>query len=109
MFKRLLIANRGEIACRIMRTCRRLGVETVAVHSAADAGSRHVAEADCAVAIGGPSARNICSRHGKPMPWPRNSVIPGTIHMGTSFLTLQATWWLKKASRCKRFPSTRRC
>jgi len=56
MFERLLIANRGEIACRIMRTCRRLGVETVAVHSAADAGSRHVAEADCAVAIGGPSA-----------------------------------------------------
>jgi len=52
MFNRLLIANRGEIACRIMRTCRRLGIETVAVYSAADATSRHVAEADYAVAIG---------------------------------------------------------
>ena len=46
MFNRLLIANRGEIACRIMRTCRRLGLETVAVYSAADASSRHVAQAD---------------------------------------------------------------
>ena len=56
MFKRLLIANRGEIACRIMRSCRRLGVETVAVHSSADVTSRHVAEADYSVAIGEASA-----------------------------------------------------
>jgi 3-methylcrotonyl-CoA carboxylase alpha subunit len=56
MFQRILIANRGEIACRVIRTCRRLGIETVAVHSDADAGSRHVAEADFAVAIGGASA-----------------------------------------------------
>jgi len=56
MFNRLLIANRGEIACRIMRTCRRLGIETVAVYSKADVTSRHVAEADYAVAIGDSSA-----------------------------------------------------
>jgi 3-methylcrotonyl-CoA carboxylase alpha subunit len=55
MFNRVLIANRGEIACRIMRTCKRLGIETVAVYSSADAGSRHVAQADCAIPIGGPS------------------------------------------------------
>ena len=56
MFQRILIANRGEIACRIIRTARRMGIETVAVYSKADAGARHVAEADFAVAIGAASA-----------------------------------------------------
>jgi 3-methylcrotonyl-CoA carboxylase alpha subunit len=54
MFRRLLIANRGEIACRVIRTCRRLGIETVAVFSDADEGARHVREADVAVRIGPP-------------------------------------------------------
>jgi 3-methylcrotonyl-CoA carboxylase alpha subunit len=49
----LLIANRGEIACRIIRSARTLGLRTVAVHSDADAGALHVALADAAVAIGG--------------------------------------------------------
>ncbi|BAS29031.1 acetyl-CoA carboxylase biotin carboxylase subunit [Limnochorda pilosa] len=52
MFARVLIANRGEIACRIIDTCRRMGIETVAVHSDADAGSRHVRMADRAYPIG---------------------------------------------------------
>ena len=55
MFRRILIANRGEIACRVIDTCRRLGVETVAVYSEADAAARHVAMADAAVHIGGPA------------------------------------------------------
>jgi 3-methylcrotonyl-CoA carboxylase alpha subunit len=53
MFKRILIANRGEIACRIIRTCRRLGIETVAVYSDADADAQHVRRADRAIHIGG--------------------------------------------------------
>ncbi|MDZ4136601.1 MAG: biotin carboxylase N-terminal domain-containing protein, partial [Paracoccaceae bacterium] len=53
MFTRILIANRGEIACRVIGTARRMGVATVAVYSEADAGARHVAMADQAVAIGG--------------------------------------------------------
>ncbi len=52
MFDKILIANRGEIACRIIDSCRRLGVATVAVHSDADAGARHVQMADEAVHIG---------------------------------------------------------
>ena len=56
MFKRILIANRGEIACRIIKTARRMGIETVAVYSEADRGALHVEMADTAVAIGPPPA-----------------------------------------------------
>ena len=57
MFTKILIANRGEIACRVIKTARRLGIKTVAVYSDADAGARHVAMADEAVHIGGSAAR----------------------------------------------------
>ncbi len=50
--KRLLVANRGEIALRIIRACREMGIETVAVHSDADVTARHVRAADFAVRIG---------------------------------------------------------
>jgi len=57
MIASLLIANRGEIACRVIRTARRLGVRTVAVYSDADAKAQHVREADAAVHIGASPAR----------------------------------------------------
>ncbi|RDK09841.1 acetyl/propionyl/methylcrotonyl-CoA carboxylase subunit alpha [Cupriavidus lacunae] len=58
MFNKILIANRGEIACRVAATCRRLGIRTVGVYSDADAEARHVAFCDEAVHIGGAAARD---------------------------------------------------
>ena len=52
MFTKILIANRGEIACRVIKTARRMGIRTVAVYSEADANARHVRMADEAVLIG---------------------------------------------------------
>ncbi|HEY9106811.1 MAG TPA: acetyl/propionyl/methylcrotonyl-CoA carboxylase subunit alpha [Roseateles sp.] len=58
MFKKILIANRGEIACRVAATAKRLGIQTVAVYSEADADAQHVKACDEAVLIGGPAPRD---------------------------------------------------
>ena len=59
MFKRILIANRGEIALRVIRACREMGIESVAVYSEADRGAAYLALADRSICIGGgPSAES---------------------------------------------------
>ena len=58
MFKKILIANRGEIACRVAATSRRMGIKTVAVYSEADATAKHVLACDEAILIGGPAPRD---------------------------------------------------
>lgn len=58
MFKKILIANRGEIALRIIRTCREMGIKTVAIYSTADRESLHVRFADEAVCVGPPSSKD---------------------------------------------------
>src|SRR4030042_4727852 len=58
MFDKILIANRGEIALRVLRACKELGIKTVAVHSTADADAMHVRFADESVCIGPPAAKD---------------------------------------------------
>ena len=63
MFTKILIANRGEIACRVILTARKMGIKTVAVYSDADRDARHVELADEAVCIGPAPARDSRSQH----------------------------------------------
>ena len=84
--KRLLVANRGEIACRILRTCKRLGLETVAVHSEADATSLHVSLAGQSVLIGGsPPAQSYLV--GEKILEAARSASADAIHPGYGFLS----------------------
>ena len=64
MIKKILIANRGEIAVRIIRACREMGIETVAVYSEADKEALHTKLADEAVCIGLASSKRQLSEHG---------------------------------------------
>jgi 3-methylcrotonyl-CoA carboxylase alpha subunit len=58
MFKKILIANRGEIACRVAATAKRMGIQTVAVYSDADANAKHVAACDQAIHVGGSAPKD---------------------------------------------------
>ena len=89
MFRSLLIANRGEIACRIARTARRLGVETIAVYSEADAGALHVQAADRAYPIGPSAARESYLNIGRIIETAREAGAEA-IHPGYGFLSENA-------------------
>ncbi|MCA9982407.1 MAG: acetyl-CoA carboxylase biotin carboxylase subunit, partial [Anaerolineales bacterium] len=91
MFKKILVTNRGEVATRVVRTCRAMGIRTVAVYSTADAEARHVLEADEAIWIGDapPSAsylnieRIIQAAH---------TAVADAIHPGFGFLAENAAF-----------------
>ena len=89
MFKKILIANRGEIACRIMRTARRMGIATVAVYSDADAGTPHVMMADEAVHIGGSASADSYLRGERIINAARQTGAEA-IHPGFGFLSENA-------------------
>lgn len=89
MFKKVLIANRGAIACRIIRTLRRMGIESVAVFSEADSGSLHVREADEAVCIGASEAR-LSYLNGRALIETARAQGAQAIHPGYGFLSENA-------------------
>jgi acetyl-CoA carboxylase biotin carboxylase subunit len=89
MFATLLIANRGEIACRIIRTARAMGIRTIAVYSDADAGAAHVAAADEAIRVGPPPPRESYLK-GDTILAAARSAGAEAIHPGYGFLSENA-------------------
>ncbi len=86
MFKKILIANRGEIACRVAATARRMSIQTVAVYSDADAGAKHVSVCDEAVHIGGSAPRDSYLRWEKIIQAAKDTGAQA-IHPGYGFLS----------------------
>jgi acetyl-CoA carboxylase biotin carboxylase subunit len=79
MFRKILVANRGEIALRIIRTCKEMGIDTVAVYSTADEDSLHVKFANEAVCIGPAASRDIPGMVSSPKMQSSAEFVPNTI------------------------------
>lgn len=91
MYSKLLIANRGEIACRILRTCRRMGISTVAIYSEFDKNARHVEEADEAHCVGPPPPSHSYLNSRKILEVALESGVEA-VHPGYGFLSENASF-----------------
>ena len=91
MFKKILIANRGEIACRIIRTARAMDIQTVAVYSDIDRNAQHVQLADEAVSLGGMTAQESYLQADKIISACRQASAEA-VHPGYGFLSEQAAF-----------------
>jgi urea carboxylase len=91
MFKKVLIANRGEIACRVIKTLKKMGIQSVAIYSEADAGARHVLEADEAVCVGPAPAAESYLNVTKILAVAKQLGVEA-IHPGYGFLSENATF-----------------
>src|SRR6056300_1202824 len=91
MFEKILIANRGEIACRIIRTARAMGIKTVAVHSDVDRNAQHVQLADEAVSLGGMTAQESYLQADKIIAACQQTGAEA-VHPGYGFLSEQAAF-----------------
>ena len=97
MIKKILVANRGEIAVRVMRSCKEMGISTVAVFSEADRMSRHVSYADEACCIGGPVSKDSYLNIDNIIAAAKRFKVDA-IHPGYGFLSENATF----AERCEK-------
>ena len=91
MFTKVLVANRGEIACRVIRTLKKMGIASVAVYSEADAGARHVLDADEAICVGAAPAAESYLNVAKILQAARETGAHG-IHPGYGFLSENASF-----------------
>ena len=102
MFKKILIANRGEIACRVIRTAKKMGISTVAVYSEADTDALHVRSADEAIAIGGSASSDSYLVIDKILDAIKQTGAQA-VHPGYGFLSENATFAQKLADEGIRF------
>jgi hypothetical protein len=106
MFERILIANRGEIAVRVIRACREMGIESVAVYSEADAGALHTTLADRAIAIG-PAAASGLTALGASLDFARGWLsVGGRDHGGRAEVVRRPS--IPDTASCPRIPALHR-
>ena len=104
MINKILIANRGEVACRIMRTCKSMGIHTIVIYSEADSNSLHVRESDEAIYIGESSAEKSYLNYKKIVQIALENNVDA-VHPGYGFLSENPSFAMELKKRNKIYRS----